>query len=580
MKKQDDFDFSDHANLRKKAEEYINTAPGSTAVTEADMIKLIFELQVHQVELLMQNEELQMAKDRAELAEKKYSELYESAPSGHLILSKEGDIVDLNNSALKLLQKKRSQLINTRFALNIPGVLPDEFADFFTRVFKSHNKETCEVILHPTGNSPVYLNIDGIISKDNEFCLLTMVDISKSKLAEESLYELKLAKEAINFKQNFLANISHEMRTPLTGIMGIIDILEGTTLTPAQKEYIHTLKLSSENLREIINQVLDYSKIEAGKTKLKPTLFASSVLLDETLILHQASVKPEVVFSTLPDPRIPEFICADESRIKQIVNNFISNALKFTNVGSVVLSSEWVSANDDGKQIIIKISVTDTGMGIPKEMLNKLFVPFSQIDDHASRNFEGTGLGLSICKALVALMGGEIGVTSTYHKGSTFWFTFPALIEPAREEITKTNGTPVLSEKNDHDHPKLSLNILFAEDKEVNQKVIGLILESMGHVVTIAGNGQQAVRMYEPGKFDLVLMDIQMPVMDGITAMKKLRESYSDLPPIIGLSANAFEGDRDKYMVLGLDDYLTKPFDREEFIKITSRILSKNTSHV
>jgi PAS domain S-box-containing protein len=578
MEKKNQFDFSDPTNLRKKAEEYINSMPGSSAVTEADMIKLIFELQVHQIELLMQNEELQVAKNRAELAEKKYTGLYESAPSGHLTLSKEGDILDLNNSAIQLLQKNRSQLLNTRFSIIIPETSYVIFFDFFDRVFKSHQKESFEMVLNPTGNMPVYLNIDGIISEDHEFCLLTMTDITKSKQAEESIYELKLAKEALKFKQNFLANVSHEMRTPLTGILGIIDLLENTRLSSSQKEYIYALKLSSENLREIINQVLDYSKIEAGKTKLSPKLFAPGVLLDETLVLHQGIVKPEVQFSISADSRIPEFVFADEGRIRQIINNFISNALKFTNKGSVILNSELISVNDYGKQIIIKISVTDTGMGIPKAMQNKLFVPFSQIDDHDSRHFEGTGLGLSICKALANLMGGEIGVTSTYHKGSSFWFTFPALVDTVKDENIITRGIPLVPFTDDYVGPQPGLRILYAEDKAINQKVVSLILESMGHVVTIAGNGQIALQLYEPGKFDLILMDIQMPVMDGITAMKKLRESFTDLPPIIGLSANAFEGDRDKYMNMGLDDYLTKPFERNEFNKITTGLLSKHPS--
>ncbi len=574
MKKQSDPRFSDKTKLRKKAEEQLKKKPfkNQSLASETDILQSIHELQVHQIELEMQNEELMRAKESAELAERKYTELYESAPSGYLTLSKEGDILELNNSAARMLDKERSKLINNRFALFISEETKELFAHFFDRVLKSHKKESCEAVLKTSGNNPVQINIDGINSKDKEFCLLTMVDITKSKEAEKSMFQLKVAHEAIEFKQNFLANISHEMRTPLTGILGMIDIFEQTELTQTQQEYFETLKHSSENLREIINQVLDYSKIEAGKVKLKPTLFSIKGLLSETKKLYKGSVKPGINFSTRTDPKIPASIYADENRIRQVIHNLVSNALKFTKKGSVVLSSQLLSPKPVSKQVMIKIAVTDTGIGIPVGLRDKLFVPFSQIDDKDTRKYEGTGLGLSICKELVILLGGEIGVISEYHKGSTFWFVFPALIKSETQGITKTVNQPGKSSLNNKNNHKQHLNILFAEDKDVNQKVISLLLTSMGHMVTIANNGKQALNIYKPDKFDLILMDIQMPVMDGITATKKLKEKFEHLPPIVGLSANAFEGDREKYMILGMDEYLTKPFNIEEFIKLMTKI--------
>ncbi len=570
MKKRSDLRISEKNKLRNKAEALLKTMnfKNKPDASESDILNAIHELQVYQIELQMQNEELMLAKIRAELAEKKYTELYESAPSGYLTLSKEGDILELNKSAAAMIHKDRSKLINNRFALFISEETRGIFTQFFDKVLNSHRKENCEVVLKTEGNAPVYIYIDANASNDNEFCLLTMVDITKSKEAEKTMFQLKVANEAIKFKQNFLANISHEMRTPLTGILGIIDILEHTELTPTQQDYFKTLKHSSENLRIIINQVLDYSKIEAGKVKLKPTLFSLKELLSEAEALYRGSVKPDVNFSSKSDPEIPDLIFADDNRIMQIINNLVSNALKFTSKGSVVLRSRLLSPNPGGKQIMIKIEVADTGIGIPEGMRNKLFVPFSQIDDKDTRKYEGTGLGLSICKELVILLGGEIGVNSEYHKGSTFWFVFPALLT---ESATSTVIPVKRSSLNKKISNKHRLNILFAEDKVVNQKVISLILSSMGHTVTIAGNGQQALSLYKPGQFDLILMDIQMPVMDGITATRKLKESFEYLPPIIGLSANAFEGDREKYMVLGMDEYLTKPFEKEEFEELIIR---------
>ena len=570
--------FSNSIKLRKKAEALLKTMHHNKKLpaSEADILKEMHELQVHQIELQIQNEELMLAIDRAELAEKKYTELYESAPSGYLTLSKEGDILELNNSATRMLHKERSKLINTRFALFISEETQGVFVEFFGRVLKSHQQESCEVVLKTPGNAPVYINIDAVTSKDKQFCLLTIVDITKSKEAEKSMFQLKLAHESIGFKQNFLANISHEMRTPLTGVMGMIDILEHTELTPTQRDYFDTLKRSSENLREIINQVLDYSIIEAGKVQLKPSLFSLEKLLAETGILHKGSIKPEVCFRSESDPDIPSLLYADENRIKQVINNLVSNALKFTNEGTVVLRSHLVSTNPTLKQIMIKISVTDTGIGIPVAMQDKLFLPFSQIDDKDTRKYEGTGLGLSICKELVMLLGGKIGVSSEYQKGSTFWFVFPALITNPEASVSKSLEQAAKSSlnnkiKNNHH----SLNILFAEDKVVNQKVISLILASMGHQITIAGNGEQALSLYKPGKYDLILMDIQMPVMDGITATRKLKENFQQLPPIIGLSANAFEGDREKYMDMGMDEYLTKPLKKEAFTELIARLMHK-----
>jgi len=573
MKKQTSRHSSDKTKLRKKAEAQLKKMPlkNESIGSKTDILKSIHELQVHQIELEIQNEELMRAKESAELAESKYTELYESAPSGYLTLSKDGDILELNNSAARMLQKERSKLINNRFALFISEDTKELFAQFFNRVLKSHQKESCEVILQTSGNAPMYINIDGINRKDKEFCQLTIVDITKNKEAEKSIFQLKVANEAIEFKQNFLANISHEMRTPLTGILGMIDILEHSELTQTQREYFNTLKHSGENLREIINQVLDYSKIEAGKIKLKPSLFSLKGLLLETKVLYKGSVKPGINFSTRTDPKIPDLIFADENRIRQVIHNLVSNALKFTNKGTVVVNSQLLSPKPISKQVMIKIAVTDTGIGIADGMRDKLFVPFSQIDDKDVRKYEGTGLGLSICKELVMLLGGEIGVISEYHKGSTFWFVFPALVKSVTP-VKKILNQPEKSSSNNKNNNKQNLNILFAEDKDVNQKVISLLLTSMGHMVTIASNGKQALSLYKPGKFDLILMDIQMPVMDGITATKKLKENFEHLPPIVGLSANAFEGDREKYMVLGMDEYLTKPFNTEEFTELMTKI--------
>jgi PAS domain S-box-containing protein len=398
-------------------------------------------------------------------------------------------------------------------------------------------------------------------------------DITELKKAEqEKLMNIKLekeiavAEESLKFKQNFLANMSHEIRTPLTGILGMADILSTTRLDAQQIEYLSTIQQSGENLREIINNVLDFSKIEAGKMKLYKKVFKLQVIIDNAKSLFLSICKKPIKFEFYSDPNLPEFIIADRNRLSQVINNLISNAVKFTSKGKVVIKAELIKTNKVAKTLEIKISVIDTGKGIPLDQQEKLFDPFSQVDDFDTRQYEGTGLGLSICRELVQLHDGKMGMESEPEKGSCFWFTF--LAEEAGGE--KLNET-IENIKWQSEKERLTLRILLAEDKLINQKVIKLMLASMGHDVVIACNGAQLLDIYEQGKYDLILMDIQMPVMDGITATQKLKEKYNQLPPVVGLSANAFEGDREKYMARGLDEYLTKPFQKEEFLIVLDK---------
>lgn len=385
-------------------------------------------------------------------------------------------------------------------------------------------------------------------------------DITARIQSEEIRQQLEIAQKTTQFKQNFLAKMSHEIRTPLTGILGMIDILGQTILNRNQLEYLNTIQTSGESLKTIINQVLDYSKMEAGKIIINPVVFEFTTLPESAMHLYKDSMHKGVDFAIDSDFNIPPFIKADQSRLLQVLNNLVSNAVKFTHAGSVTIRSTRVSSGLPDKKIRIKMQVIDTGRGISADLQTKLFSPFVQEEESS----EGTGLGLSICKELVALMGGEIGVVSKEEKGSMFWFTFTAQI--ACESHLGKKNLP------QYDHQR-KLHILVTEDSLVIQKYVNLLLKSLGHTVSIAENGQQALDVFEPGKFDLIMMDVQMPVMDGVTATLKLKEKYTNLPPIVGLSANAFEGDQEKYISLGMDDYLTKPFNREDLGKILSRVI-------
>jgi PAS domain S-box-containing protein len=399
---------------------------------------------------------------------------------------------------------------------------------------------------------------------EEKLILGIMRDISERKNNETLRNEVIVANKSAVFKQNFLANMSHEIRTPLTGVLGMIDILAHTHLDMAQMDYINTLRISTENLKQIINQILDYSKIEAGEVNLNRLAFKTATLFNNARKLFQSACTKDVDLFINIDPQIPEYIEADEQRLSQVLNNLLSNAIKFTQQGRIDINAgveKWMGEND----LKIKIEVVDTGMGISPDAIKRLFKPFSQVENLDRRPFDGTGLGLSICKELVDLMKGKIGVNSKINKGSTFWFTFCATRVILPESLPEDKNAEVVNGR--------SLKFLYAEDKLINQKVVKLMLTSLGHEVSIANNGQEVLDMFAPNEYDFILMDIQMPVMDGITATQKLRELYHNLPPIVGLSANAFEGDREKYMTQGLDEYLTKPINTSDLKKVIEKLV-------
>ncbi len=502
--------------------------------------------------------ERKLYEENIKKSEEKYRLIFERSPLGILYFDTNGVITDCNQNFVSIIGSSRQAL------LGLPMLkLPDQ------NIVKAVSKALSG---KPTSYEGIYKSVTA--NKTTPIRLLfapatnaagkaeggvgLVEDRTLHIQSEEFKKQAEIARESVRFKQNFLANMSHEIRTPLTGVLGMIEILEQTELTAKQTEYISVLKSSGESLREIINQVLDFSKIEAGKVKLKYSTFEFSSVVKNTHRLFCAICKKDVTFSVEQDPEIPPLIRADKSRITQVIHNLISNAVKFTEKGTIRLKANLVNKSLPEDEITIRIEISDTGIGIPKAKLRNLFMPFSQIDEKDTRLHEGTGLGLSIAKELVSLHGGNMGVTSTYRKGSTFWFTFRAK-KVEEHPYKQTMKPPSFS------LPQKKLRILLAEDKVVNQKVITLMLTSMGHEITIARNGKECLEIFEPDLFDMILMDIQMPIMDGITATKKLKKKYKLLPPIIGLSANAFEGDKEKYIALGMDGYMTKPVKREDF---------------
>ncbi len=394
------------------------------------------------------------------------------------------------------------------------------------------------------------------------------IDLEESK---EYLSETKQqAEEATKAKSRFLANMSHEIRTPLNGIIGTIDLLQHTPLNAEQEELMISLKSSSTHLLEIVNDVLDISKIEADKLELfEGPCNLQNIVQQVTAISSPRliALKKNIELSSTIHPAVENEIIADESRIKQVLINLLGNAIKFTETGSIKLS---VTANliDDSLQEL-HFAVSDTGIGISEENIQTLFIPFTQIDSTATRKHSGTGLGLSICRKIIEEMGGRIWVESQLGKGSTFKFIIPVQVNLVR----KTQQQPQQNTAGIISGTEIKpLKMLVAEDNNMNQLLATKMFKKIGYIIEIANNGKEAVDMTTKYDYDLVFMDIHMPEMDGIEATEKILNSgKAKIPIIIAMTANAVKEAEAEYLQLGMKDIVTKPFTIEQLRKVLEK---------
>ncbi|MFT5506418.1 MAG: PAS domain S-box-containing protein [Gammaproteobacteria bacterium] len=409
-----------------------------------------------------------------------------------------------------------------------------------------------------------YLNISAVRDKDGDIThyVAHLIDISEQKANEKQLLDaIQKARQADEAKNRFLAVMSHEIRTPMNAVLGVLGLLRDTPLDEAQQNLIQTGRESGEMLLLIINDILDFSKMEANKLELESTNFDLHRLLNQSMeLLKTRAQQNSLEMSVILADNLPRFSHGDPSRLQQILVNLINNACKFTTNGSITLHASATLFSDSRFKLYCEVE--DTGIGIPTNRQDELFEEFSMIDQSHSRAYEGTGLGLAICKRLVSLMGGEISVNSLPGLGSRF--CFHVIMKVAEDGYIEQ-----AQELKPIEFPSPDTRILVAEDNPANQRVIRSILQSAGLQVDLVSNGQEAVEAVAKLPYDIVLMDISMPQMDGMEATRAIRkiDGINNQVPIVALTAHALKGDRERFIASGMNDYLTKPIDKSATLR-------------
>lgn len=516
----------------------------------------------------------QFAEEALRESEERFRRLASATSEGVAIL-RNGAIVDANQTMAILFGFKLSELIGKSLT---ELIVPEGRRPLEGRL-KTRSEESFESYGLRKDKSAFPIEIDSrLLSHDIEPSRVTLIrDITpQKKIFEELRHARDVAEEAARAKTEFLANVSHEIRTPLNAILGISDLLAHTEIAPGQLEYVKTIQSSGSALLEVINDILDSAKIEAGKMELEIVPFHLREFVRESgeLLAHKARSKG-LHFATEVDESLPTYACGDMARIRQVLLNLINNAIKFTESGEVVIRVDRLAERCTPERVAVRFSITDTGVGIPADRKDRLFKPFSQIDTSTTRRYGGTGLGLAISLQLVQAMGGTLDVESRRGEGSCFFFVLNLPLSPESSQQWKGTGALAPSRLSPNPPVGKTARLLLVEDHAVNQMVAERMLEKLGLTVETVHSGRAAIEAIRARDYDLVFMDCQMPEMDGYEATRRIRaaEKPGTHLPIVAMTAHAMTGDREKCLESGMDDYLSKPITLERLSDVISSFL-------
>jgi len=495
----------------------------------------------------------------------------DSTNEGYWVLDADGNFVDVNPGYCNMLGYSRAEVMSMCIAdFEEVAKMPQIRAQVQRIVQKGHERfETRH--RHRDGH---WIDLEITVTAiDQRYLVAFLRDISVRKRSDAALREAtRLAEGANRAKSEFLANMSHEIRTPMNGILGLTDLLLETRLEALQREHLTMVKDSAESLLVILNEILDLSKIEAGKLHIEHMPFPPAVAIAQAVQSTQARAQAKGLdLQFIRGTSLPDLAVGDPARLRQIVLNLCDNAIKFTPTGSITVTATATEVANT--QWELQVAVRDTGIGISKEKQGAIFEAFSQADTSTTRKYGGTGLGLTICARIAELMGGRIEVESEPGVGSCFQFTI--LLGRAKADAVSAIKAPLVSQNTPD---AVALHVLLAEDHPINQRLAMTLLQKWGHSVVLAQNGLEAVTEFARQDFDLVLMDMQMPELGGLDATRQIRaaETEGKRTPIIAMTANAMEADRLACYEAGMDDFIAKPFDANKLRLLIGNVTSKD----
>ena len=548
--------LTDTEILRQKAEDQLKMQQSkvSSLSSEYDLRKLNHELQVHQIELEMQYEQLKQAKEEADAATEKYTELYDFAPSGYFTLNKLGEIIGLNLKGARILGKEPQRLINNRFGIYVSNDTKAVFNQFLSKIFKDKDNESCEVTLLVEGQTMMMnVIITGVFDEKCKQCKLTMVDITGHKKAELALKDSEEKLRQLNLdKDLFISILAHDLKSPFNALLGLSEILteDLRKLDIDEIENIaKDINKSAQNSFNLLDDLLMWARTQQSNIPFQPQNLSFADICKN--ILENFNPNADAKNIALDYSKVDHLtVFADIDMLKTVLRNLVSNAIKFTNTGGTIK----INAEENSESVTI--SVSDNGVGIAPDDLTKLFDISQVLSTKGTAKETGTGLGLLLCKEFVEKHGGKIWVKSEEGKGSKFKFTLPGNAESKEINVVE-NIVKVDAE----DNQIKKLKILIAEDDKTSNFLLRKMLKNISNNILIAITGVQAVEACRNNPdIDLVLMDIRMPRMDGNEAIRQIRQFNKDVI-IIAQTAYAFSGDREKAIEAGCNDYITKPFD-------------------